>query len=191
MPKPSDRPQALNVSEFKKYLNIPLLLWYYKEINKAGSLESDVDAFYNNFLKEVFPLRDNFGVEQESRPLKALGLKKTDFRIRYIKNGDLKKVILCENKKRDGESQDSVWKGALNQVVEYANIIRSEKGQESSQPLYLTVNIGTYLRFYELPGNATEPIDWAPAMGRYYELANDEEEVWELWLQIRNQVKSH
>ncbi|GAB0138336.1 hypothetical protein EsDP_00006572 [Epichloe bromicola] len=154
MPKPSEGPLALQVSDFKQYLSIPLLLWYYKEINKAGSLESDVDAFYLNFLKEVFTLRDNFGVEQESRPAKELVLsQRSDFTIRYIKNGDPKK--------------------------------------NPNETLYLTVNVGTYLRFYELPGKSRKPKDWAPAGGSYHELANDEEEVWKLWNHIRDLVKSH
>lgn len=176
----------------RQYLNIPLLLWYYKEINKAGSLESDVDAFYLNFLKEVFTLKDNFGVEQESRAAKDLGIsQKPDFTIRCIRNGARKKVILCENKRRDGESQTAVWTDALDQVVRYATLVRTELGQNPEETLYLTVNVGTNLRFYELPGRSTKAKDWTPAGGHEYELANDEEEVWRLWHEIRDLTLSH
>ena len=168
-----------------QYLTLDMLLFYYKEINKAGSMESEVDTFYLNFLKEIFLLKDKFGVEQEARANKALGLK-TDFTIRYIKNGDPKKVILCEIKRREGESQDAVWRDALAQAVTYADLIRKEKGQRPDQVLYITVNVGTYLRFYELPGNSPQPINWAPAGGNLYELADNEEEVWTLFHQIRN-----
>ncbi|KAK2593676.1 hypothetical protein QQS21_008619 [Conoideocrella luteorostrata] len=192
MLRPSQRPQTLQVSDFKHYLRFPMLLWYYKEINKAGSLGSDVDAFYLNFLAVIFTARDNFGVELESRPATYLDLSdRPDFTIRcvrYFKNGRTKKVILYENK-REGESQPNIWTDALDQVVKYANLVR-EEDQSDDDTIYLTVNVGTYLRFYELPGKSSEPIDWAPAGGRYYELADDEEDVWKFWNQIRDVVKS-
>lgn len=176
-----------------QYLKLPVYLWYYKQINKAGSLESDVYQFYNRFLREIFTTRDNFVVGQESRVMNnENNRQKFDFTIiRYITNGEPKKVILCENKRRDGESQTSVWTNALAQVVEYANSVRQEQIQYANESLYLTVNVGTYLRFYELPKGLDKAIDWAPAGGHCYELANDEEEVWRLWNQLRDLVKSH
>lgn len=214
MPKPSERPQALQESDFKyvsrsstilmneawtilQYLKFPIYLWYYKQINKAASLDSDVDHlynhFYNHFLREIFTVRDNFAVEDESRSSQELGTsKRYDFSIRYIKAGKPKTVILCENKKRERESQTLTWTKALNQVVDYALLAREESGQgDPNRTLYLTVNVGTYLRFYELPGDMNVAKDWAPAEGRYYELADDEEEVWNLWNQLRDLVKSY
>ena len=141
-----------------------MLLFYYQQISKAGSNGSDVDTFYLNFLKEIFLLRDNFGAEQESRVLTDLGIsQRADFTIRCIKNGDPKKVILCENKKRDYETQNAVWKEALKQAVNYASLIRSEEYQNPDETLYLAVNIGKSLRFYELPGRSIDPLVWTPA----------------------------
>jgi hypothetical protein len=64
-----------------------------------------------------------------------------------------------------------------------------EADQAQHQTLYLTVNVGSYLRFYELPKGASEAIFWAPAGGRLYELADDEEELWHLWLRLCETVK--
>ena len=173
-----------------QYLNGPVLLFYYQQINRVGSRESDVDNFYLNFLHQIFLLGDNFGTELESRPAKELGLSQaTDFRIRYvvrlIKNSIHKRVILFENKRRDLEGQDAVWEDALKQVVDCANLIRTEESHDPSQILYLGVNIGTHLRLYELPGHSEQAIDWKPAGGRIFELADDEVEVENLFQQLR------
>ncbi|CEJ86069.1 hypothetical protein VHEMI04000 [[Torrubiella] hemipterigena] len=168
MPKSSEKPQALQVSGFKEYLTNPLLLWYYQEINKPGSSVSDVDTFYLNFLKDVFTLRDLFGVEQEARTASQLGIhkKSDDFTTCSVRDSNGKRVILCENRQRDEESQTSIWSDALEYAVSYTLVIRLEDSQDSEETLYLTVNIGTHLRFHELPGKSSEARDWAPAAGR-------------------------
>lgn len=79
-----------------------------------------------------------------------------------------------------------MWDDILDLVVPYALRRHREEGQDPGQPLYLTVHVGAFSRFYELPGGADTVRDWAPARRRTYELAEDKKDVWELWLQIRD-----
>ncbi|KAF2793399.1 hypothetical protein K505DRAFT_362020 [Melanomma pulvis-pyrius CBS 109.77] len=172
---------------YSYYLKSDILLFYYNEIKKSGSTETDVDNFYNNFLRLYFPMEENYGIEQESRPLKELGVnQRTNFTVRYIKNGILKKVILLEDKLSGKETSASEWRNALNQVVRYATLVRAEDVQNSNEILYLIVNMGTYLRFYQInPGN-TDGVDFGPTEGKIFELAADEEEVHTHFSTLRN-----
>lgn len=71
-----------------------MVKFYYDQIKKADSNESDVDNFYNNMLDLYFPKDKLYGIEQKSRPLKELGLtKETDFTIRCIRKANLKKLL--------------------------------------------------------------------------------------------------
>ncbi|KAF2258003.1 hypothetical protein CC78DRAFT_622177 [Lojkania enalia] len=163
---------------YRYYLNNAILLFYYNEIKKPGSKETDVDNFYNNFLRLYFRMEQNYGIEQESRPLKELGLtQRTDFTVRYIKNGSPKKVILLEDKRSGKETSSSEWRAALDQVVRYARLVRTETQQNPNETIYLTVNMGTYLRFYQLNPWESDAVDFGPAGGKLFELAVDEEEV--------------
>ncbi|OAA37754.1 hypothetical protein BBO_07462 [Beauveria brongniartii RCEF 3172] len=150
MSKFSDRPKTLKVSDFKHYLNDEIQLGYYQEINVAGSTETEVDAFYDSFLRDVFTKKQKFRVDVEARVAENMNQKKADFTIRYVRLGVPKNL--------------------------------------GHPTLYITVNIGTYLRFYELPPLSTDVKDWAPGGGIVYELADDESKVWGLWLLLRDQV---
>ncbi|KAI9860743.1 MAG: hypothetical protein M1813_005666 [Trichoglossum hirsutum] len=74
---------------------------------KAGSLENAVDNFWNNTLPHYFTQDKLYGIEQEQRPLEGVVKLRADFTIRYIKNGDPKKVVLTEDKRRGYETQQS------------------------------------------------------------------------------------
>ncbi|PVI01162.1 hypothetical protein DM02DRAFT_525630, partial [Periconia macrospinosa] len=130
-----------------QYLKYPILSFYYNEIKKPGSMESDVDNFYLNFLQVYFPVHEDYGIEHESRPLEEQGFKKrTDFTIRYIKNDHPTKIILLEDKRAGKETSTEQWKKALAQVAKYADMVRKEKKQDPDETIYLTVNIGTFIR---------------------------------------------
>jgi hypothetical protein len=162
-------------------------LYYYKQIR---SVEKDVDNFYNNFLPRYFKAEENYGVEQESRLSKLLGTsRRADFIIRTIKNGIPKRIIFLEDKRKEHETQDAVWTDALAQVTSYASVIRAETGQDpKANIIYLTVNIGTYLRFYELHPNESTACDFAPAGGRLFELADNEEEIHQLFTMLHDRT---
>lgn len=115
-------------------------------------------------------------------------MQKIDFAIRVVDRDEFRSVILCENKRSEFEGQSAVWAEALDQVVDYAVLVRRGSRKSAKRPMYLTVNVGTYTRFYVLPVGATEAQDWAPARGRAYELADDEAEVWRLWIMLRDAV---
>ncbi|MCJ1463032.1 hypothetical protein MMC07_001636 [Pseudocyphellaria aurata] len=187
--KPSQRAQSLATAEFKHYLKYAALLSYYKEIKEAGSVESSVDNLWNNLLMIVFSVIDNFGIEQESRVLKNQGVSlRADFvirYIRYIKNGDPKKVILLGAAEA---TSGTVWADALQQVTNYAKLVQIEAGQDPNATLYLLVNVGTYVRFHQLNAGADVAIDWAPAQRNLLELADDEERIWQHLQQVRDIV---
>lgn len=99
---------------------------------------------------------------------------------------ELTHAILCHAQKRDLDSHRTVWNEILNLAVPLAMKVRSEEDHDPEQSLYVTVHIGAYSRFYELPGRADAARNWAAARGHTYELAEDEKDVWELWLQMRD-----
>ncbi|EGX92374.1 hypothetical protein CCM_03747 [Cordyceps militaris CM01] len=190
MPKLSSRGKTLRPEDFKYYLNDIVNLGCYKAINRAGSTEDEVDAFYTGFLADVFLKKNGWVIHAQTRAGRTL--VKIDVRVRWVRlQGAQTAVILWENKRRELESDSSVWAEALEQVVEYADAVRCNgPEQDASKPLYLTVNVGTYLRFYELPGLSNVAKDWAPAKGKLYELADDEEAVWKLWNRLRRDIGS-
>ena len=172
-----------------QYLKYAVLLSYYKEIKKAGAIESSVDNFWNNLLSLVFTLADQFGIEQESRVLKDQGVSlRADFMIRYVRNGDPKKVILVEDKRPGGATSTAVWTDALQQVTNYAKLVRQDKGQDPNGTLHLIVNVGTYVRFYQLDGGADVAKDWIPGQEDPLELADDEERMWQHLQRLRTTV---
>ena len=171
-----------------QYLRLEILLYYYKQIRLGESIEKDVDNFYNTFLPLYFKAEENYGVEQESRVAKDLGISQlSDLTIRTIKNGTPKKIILLEDKRKEIETQDTAWADGLDQVTRYAFLVRREPGQNAaSDILYLTVNIGTYIRFYELHPNESTARDFGPAEGQLLELADNEEEIHQLFTRLHD-----
>lgn len=163
-----------------KYLADPVLWFYYTEIKKSGSAVGDVDNFYNNMLRDYFSQDLMFGVEHDSWLARQDGMpEKLGFMIRYVKSGVPRKVMLIdtEDKRSDKELQASQWADALDRVARYAKLVRMEEGQDKKKVLYLTVNIRTYIRFYQLDPWESEAREYAPTGGHAYELAQDEEMV--------------
>ena len=154
----------------------PIPKFYYDKIKAAGSLETEVDNFWNNTLPHFFTQDKLYGIEQEQRPLEDVVKQRADFTIRYVINGDQKIVVLMEDKKRGHETQSSKWSEALEQLTNYMKLVRSEQGGE--EVLYGAVTIGTYVRFYYLmPGEQTMQDYPSPETGKAYELKTDEENV--------------
>lgn len=154
----------------------PIPKFYYDKIKAAGSLETEVDNFWNNTLPHYFTQDKLYGIEQEQRPLEGVVKQRADFTIRYVKNGDPKKVVLMEDKKRGHEAQSSKWSEALEQLTNYMKLVRSEQG--GKEVLYGAVTIGTYVRFYYLmPGEQTMQDYPSPVTGKAYELKTDEGNV--------------
>ncbi|KAJ3497626.1 hypothetical protein NLG97_g1751 [Lecanicillium saksenae] len=187
MPKFSARPKSLKVSDFNYYLADEVQLELYKKINVSGSLEDQVDAFYIALFPDIFKKKQGFSITAQLR-VTSSG-QRTDLSVRVLNNHDFKRVIICESKRREFESHSSVWADALQQAVDYAVSNREEAGR-LRKSMYLTVNIGTYIRFYELRHNAYQAIDWAPAGTECYELADDEADVWRLFHELRDTVLS-
>jgi len=108
--------------------------------------------------------------------LKGVVKLRADFTIRYIKNGDPKKVVLMEDKRRRYETWGSKWAEALEQLTNYLTLVRTE--QTGNEVLYGIVTIGTYVRFYFLePGELTMEDYPTTETGKAYELKDDEAEI--------------
>ena len=171
-----------------QYLNNKIFLNYYKAIKKAGSTESDLAYFWNNLLPLIFKLSDGWAVEPESNPLKGNG-QKSDFSLRYVKNGDYRLVIV-ENKRHELAGQSAVWADGLEQATRYAKLTRTNDSQNKGLTMHILVNVGTYTRFYQLDPYKQSTIDWAPTGGRYLEMADDEAEMWTHLHEIKNLVET-
>ena len=157
-----------------------MINFYYERIKKPNSDESDVDNFWNNLLSDYFPKKERYGIEQESRPLKELGLtKRTDFTIRAVRNGAPKKVIVIEDKRADLATRSAEWREALDQAIEYVELIRDEAEQNEDDPLHIIISIGTYLRFYIHRKGATDAENFAGHPDNPLELRADEQKVHE------------
>ena len=165
--------------------------FYYEQIKDPNSDESDVDNFYNNTLSLYFPRNQLYGIEQESRPLKELGLtKKTDFTIRCIRNGTPKKVVVIECKRKDLASQDAEWRAALDQAINYVKLIRTEKGQNASDDLHIIVAIGTYLRAFTHKQGADDAVPFSVCANELLELKTDEAKVHAVFTEM-NRITQH
>ncbi|KAH0538229.1 hypothetical protein FGG08_005148 [Glutinoglossum americanum] len=161
---------------YGKYMSKPIPKFYYDKIKAAGSLENAVDNFWNNTLPHYFTQDKLYGIEQEQRPLEGVVKLRADFTIRYIKNGDPKKVVLMEDKRRGYETWGSKWAEALEQLTNYLTLVRAE--QTGNEVLYGIVTIGTYVRFYFLePGELIMEDYPTTETGKAYELKDDEAEI--------------
>jgi hypothetical protein len=158
--------------------------YYYGQIKNANSLENDVDNFWLNLLPDYFQKKLKYGIEQEARPLPQITKQRADWTIRYIKNGDPKKVVLMEDKRKGKETQSAEWRDALDQLTRYLKLVRTEPNQDATQTLYGAVNIGTHTRFYQLDAYQQECIDYPGTNGKVYELADDEANIHAILLDL-------
>lgn len=165
----------LLTTNHSKYMEDTIQQYYYSQIKKANSIENDVDNFWLNLLPDYFQKKLKYGIEQESRPLLEITKQRADWTIRFIKNGDLKKVVFMENKRKGKETQSSEWQKAVDQLTRYLKLVYVESNQDRIQTLYGAVIIGTYTRFYQLDPNQAECIDYPGTNGKVYELVADEE----------------
>lgn len=159
---------------------------YYDKLKK-DSLEADVDAMWNNILHLYFKIEKNYGVEQESRPLKAIS-KRTDFTIRYVKNGVPKKIIVIEDKRVAYEAQKSAWAEAVEQLTDYLKLVRTE--QRDDKPLYGIVTVGHYSRFYLFTPGENHLTDYPGTNGKLYEFKNDEAQIEKLLNELVTKTSS-
>ena len=169
-------------------MSIRALLDAYRQIKEPNSPQGSVHEFYDTFLNFVFQSTNGFRVGLQREPLLGQGLggsKQTYLGVRYVVNRQ-RTIVVCANREEEGEPQDSVWALALEQALEYCRMVHTEEeGDQSDKnvsPLYLTVNIGTCLRFYALQRETNLAMEWDA--GRSLELADDEEEVWKFWQQL-------
>lgn len=133
-------------------MHYPAIKYYYDQL-KADSFEADVDRVWNNILPLYFTLAQNYGIEQEQRPYPGVAKTKSDFIIRYIKNGQPKKVVLIEDKRVSLESSSATWAAAVIQLTGYLKVARASQHSEDqpSETIYTIVTVGHYSRFYEFP----------------------------------------
>lgn len=92
-------------------MQYPIIKAYYDRL-KEDSLEANVDAMWNNFLPLYFTIQKNHGVEQESNLYMVVN-KRTNFSIRYVKNGVFEKIIVIEDKCVAYEAQSAIWAEAI------------------------------------------------------------------------------
>jgi len=156
-----------------KYMQYPIIKTYYDRLKK-DSLEADVDAMWNNILHLYFTIQKNYGVEQESRPLKAIS-KRTDFTVRYVKKGVSKKIIIIEVQRVAYEAQSSVWAEAVEQLTDYMTLVRTE--QKDDIALYAIVTVGHYSRFYLFTPGENHLTDYPGTNGKFFEFKNDEAQI--------------
>ncbi len=116
-----------------------------------------------------------------SRPLKEDGhTRKTEFTIRNVRNGRMRKIIVMGCKKREFETHDAEWRAALNQAIEYLKLIRVERSQTPSVPLHIIVAIGTHVRAFTHEMGATDAVPFHTHPNELLELAKDEKKVHEV-----------
>lgn len=154
-------------------MQYPVIKTYYDRLKK-DSLEADVDAMWNNILHLYFTIQKNYGVEQESRPLKAVS-KRTDFTVRYVKNGIPKKIIVIEDKRVAYETQSLAWADAVIQLTGYLKLVRSE--QSENDILYAIVTVGHYSRFYLFAPDDDQVTDYPGTNGKAFEFKKDEAQI--------------
>lgn len=160
-------------------MHYPAIKYYYDQL-KADSFEADVDRVWNNILPLYFTLAKNYGIEQVQQPYPGVAKTESDFIIRYIRNGQQKKVALLEDKRVSHESASAAWAAAVNQLTDYLKVARAEAQYSDGKPcetVYAVVTIGHYSRFYEFPFDAQELQDYGTTGGRVFEFKNDEDDI--------------
>lgn len=129
----------------------PAIQSLYEELTK-DSLENAVDVLWNNILHLYFKVENNYAIVFQANPDRK-SKTNADFAIRSVHNGELRKVILIEEKHEEGS--DAAWTGALEQLLESMLQARVANASKTS-PIYGIITVGHYSRFYTLsPGAST------------------------------------
>lgn len=149
----------------------------YRGITKA-SLENAVDTMWLNILNMYFHPKDAFVLHPQI-PLSAASSRRGNIAVARVNNaGHQELVILCESKRAEFEGQNAQWKGAIEQLTSYLNIVRSGFKPDMERTLYGIVGIGRYCRIYQLGGNQGEELEDFPLTdGKLMHIKNDQEEI--------------
>jgi hypothetical protein len=148
---------------------------YYAELKK-DSLEHAVDVLWANILPLYFTVTQGYGVEQQARPWPGVTKTKADFAIRYVKNGQPKKVCLIEDKRVKYESSDSKWADAAEQLTGYMTTTRAAN-PNPNESMYGIVTVGHYSRFYVLKPGERQLSDYSGHDGTPLHFKHHEQEI--------------
>lgn len=173
-----------------------MLLGYYKDVHKVNSTYEHAALFYTGLLSHIFRTDDCFAVKSEVYTnLGNPNSTKADLSVLFTvadRQENIKttrRILMCEVKRQGNDLREAAWSDTLKQVSAFAGAVRAHEKQAGPQPsIYITLNSGTHLRFYEMPSGEEDAIEWAPAHGRLFELADDEAEVSELLQQMRESI---
>ncbi|KAL9131738.1 MAG: hypothetical protein Q9217_000413 [Psora testacea] len=172
----------------RKWMHLNIFQHYFEAI-KAGSVEQAVDKMWNNILPRYFDPEEDYGMELEQRPL-GTAKQRADLTIRYVHNGERKKVILIENKRYDYATQAGAWEEAVDQLTRYLKPVRTDQ-REVKDTLFGIVTIGRWSRFYELPQGDGTLKDYPGTGGIYYDFKDNENEMDDLLYQLYEKTRAH
>lgn len=146
----------------------------YKDVGVRESPESYVDDLWAGILREYFP-NDYFQVVIQTPPRSSSHLR-ADLAVWHEHSSN--KIILFESKRRDFESQSSVWREAVEQLEEYFVEMRKTRANKT-KTYYAGVAIGRYVRFYILHQGWTELQDYEDpnATVQAYEVSKNEKDI--------------
>jgi hypothetical protein len=77
---------------------------------------------------------------------------------------------------------------SLDQSISYVQLIRVEADQNSDLPIYIIIGIGTYLCIYVHYRGKKDAKDFPMSGGQLLELANDEEKVHNILMEIQRLI---
>ncbi|KAJ3497636.1 hypothetical protein NLG97_g1752 [Lecanicillium saksenae] len=179
---------ALKAVDFNYYLNFKVMVAVYMKILATAST-ARLDTFISCAMSDAFTRKDLFAFMRvyplESDPDQNEERNRSCTGAMTTLNSE-KHAIVCFIGSEDIRNPASVWDDSLELATNQALVACAESNHEPEKPLYIVVHADTQLRFYELPDGSTTVRDWAPAHGRAYELADNEEEVWRLWVKMRD-----
>ncbi|KAI0532013.1 hypothetical protein GGR58DRAFT_491763 [Xylaria digitata] len=130
----------------------PVIQSYYQELRR-NSLENTVDTLWANILPLYFLLTQGYGIEQ-MRAAPGVSKESADIAIRYIRNGQSKKICLIEEKRVEYEASSKNWVDAVDQLTGYMLTMRAYNPNRTGT-LHGIVTIGHYSRFYVLFSDET------------------------------------
>ncbi|KAF2970832.1 hypothetical protein GQX73_g2782 [Xylaria multiplex] len=170
-PEPEPYPEP-NPDVYIGYMHHPIIKSYYRELTK-NSLENAVDTLWANILPLYFPLTQGYGIEQQMHPMPGVSKESADIAIRYIQNGQSKKICLIEDKRVKYEASSTKWAAAVEQLTGYMLAVRAYN-PNLEETLHGIVTIGHYSRFYILCNNETVLRDRPDTDGNIYHFKDDE-----------------
>lgn len=159
----------------RQYMHLPIIQAYYNDLTK-DSLENAVDLMWANVLPLYFTGVEGYGISLQERPWPGVAKTKADLAIRYIKNGQPRKVCLIEDKRVMYESSDGRWQSAVEQLTTYMTVTRASN-PNPSETMYGIVTVGRYSRFYELRAGQRKLMDFTYCDGSPLHFKHNELEI--------------